>query len=709
MKPAHPKSFPLLRTILGDEYTRFEKEVLVRSLEELAGQQKISKKALKKVVLGLEKGNGFPTTEEIIDQQTRTNRAGGALVNVTIDVPGIPLQTFVKVHTDKAAMQREAGLTKILHDELKSRHVLQLRYSDERNLVLATPFINAERAQDAYQKKRNVAVVQDCLQALLDTYERASKSAAIHKLVPQTKKSYVQRFEKSVLSRIAGKTVKATDSLQKEYQVIDNSLKNAPQVLLHGDPNLSNFLVNKSRTYIIDWESSRRGSIHSDVYRLLARAGVSAQEKKELLEQAYVFVKEKFLWAGDLELFLKQYALSEVHEHLFTAAQFKELAHTTDMKKEFDEAASVYYTKAVNSAKAQGLDKLAQELASAAGTLLEGNVRVLSDEEFTGAEKKYSLCEQGFSTLLQHSLPADEKRVVSDIKERLEKKERQRSWKKRGVAAGAIAVIAGLSTGIAFSIPKKTVKETVVEYAMLGRGLECSSPREQNDFPELKKHIDTGELGWLYWYMDEEKWKGKVNISHQTFKDLFETPKYQQGGKETGKYGLLYNSYKRVGIPSEFVYGLYMANAIVKKSNERDEATGLPKSVLAELAKTDSVDKIPLEQKVALSLEYFRNRIERNQLRVGNAFAEYYCGSDALYHAQWAAAEKLPKDRQIKYAESKDYYDFWKFAEFLPDDGRELAVIATYLGWKFDGEANEFGPAWMNADLDVSAKYKREK
>lgn len=698
----------VLRMLLGEDYVRFENDVIIRSLEQLAEQGKLPRKTLSKIKLGLEHGESIPITEESLDYQSRNGRDGGAFLRVSIDLPdGVKLQNFVKVHSDKKKFKNESSITRVLH-EIGSKYALPLFYVDEERDLMSTPFIAADSALSYFTSnpQSREKLLTDCVDALFDTYTRArSHSKEIQPLVKGGKDA-ISRIKDIALPWLTGqKGAEGLDgliaSLNENY---DKSHDDSTHVLIHGDPQLCNFLTSSDQVYIIDWEMARNGSLHQDLYRLLLRTGEDQKLKDVVLHRAFVSAKDKLGYTGDESRFLEQYRRFEVGEHLYVAGVFKDLSRNChiDAKKALTEAANLYFNKSLRSARSLGLDDLAEALMSSSRTF---NFREMTDNEYEYFDETVSVSSAGFSHYFQQSMPASKEEVKS-IKNVLKAKKRE-GWLKK--TAKALAVAVGIAAGMAMGgvgheyLAKKPADQ--VKCLPISHTLEFDSfPFDKflNE-PEVKKIIGGGyeeyrssnRLNYLgYIGMNNaDDVKRYTKISPDQYLQLIWGPP-----KKSPKYFIDTDTKESVIHKASVKYGFDGGNVNpftqliwnnIKNHNlsskiDRETFTGLPYEVLDEIAGKAPNTGRTMKELIEIAAKYFRQLIDEKKLNVPEAIAAYYCGEDAVSKAKWAAYESEAKKRKIPPAGEeidrlcKENSIFWKYCHHLPAGrGKELAIYAA--------------------------------
>ncbi|MEK6960913.1 MAG: phosphotransferase [Nanoarchaeota archaeon] len=700
-------SVSVIRMILGDDYIRFEKDVILRSLEQLAEQGKLPRKTLAKIKLGLEHGESIPITEEALDYQSRNGRDGGAFLRVSIDLPdGVKLQNFVKVHSDEKTFKNESSITRVLH-ESGSRYTLPLFYVDEERNLMSTPFIPADSALSYFTSnpQSREKLLTDCVEALFDTYTRArSHSKEIQPLIKGGKDA-ISRIKDIALPWLTG-TKEATGleglitALKENYSKCHDD---ATHVLIHGDPQLCNFLKSDEQVYLIDWEMARMGSLHQDIYRLLLRTGDNSL-RNSVLKRAFSSAKEKLGYTGDESMFLEQYRRFEVGEHLYVAGVFKDLSRNChiDAKKALTEAANLYFNKSLRSARSLGLDDLAEALMSSSRSF---NCTEMTENEYEYFDETVSASSAGFSHYFQQSMPASKEEVKS-IKSVLKAKKRE-GWLKK--TAKALVVTAGIVAGMAVggvgheSVTAKPADQ--VKCLPISHTLEFESfPFDKflND-PEVKKIIGGGYeeyrssnrmnyLGYLG-MNNEGDVKGSTKLSADQYLRLIWGPP-----KTSPRYFIDTDTKESVIHKASVKYGLEGENVNpftqliwnnVKNHNfsskiDRETFTGLPYEVLDEIAGKAPCTGRTMEELIEISAKYFRQLLDEKKLNVPEAIAVYYCGEDAVSKARWAAYKNEANKRKIPPVGEeidrlcKENSIFWKYCHHLPAGrGKELAIQAT--------------------------------
>ena len=677
----------LLRTVLGSRYRDFENEVLVSGLKDLAAKSRLDKKTLDLILLGIEKGEGVLIKEELLEHQTRTARNGGALVQVTASLPGdIALHTFVKVG-NKRALQKEAQLTRELH-ALGLESVLPIQYAD--TTVLATPFIEGKRAYDLLRATGDERIVEKCLGALLDGYEKTSGKKLS---ILNTSGSVFDRAQRFGFERIAGHKLKSkeTHELKAAYdESIGNALNDELQVALHGDPNLGNFLIAKDKAIVLDWESARKGGMSADLYKLFLRSGVDREKKAELLSVAHEFAVQKLGSKKSKEEFKKQYFAAEIHEHLFVAGEFKELsksARDEESVKALNAGASLYYTQAVKSAQEQGFNRLANVLEEAASSMLEGKVRVLKDASYDEA-MQYDVARQGFSSLYGAQLPVSQEDVVRELTKRARNGSRKNYLKYAAVLGSALA-LGGFGV---FAKGTKNGKEQVVEkpkYSAVELILHYDGLSNRLDeFAEYKSTDD-------YWYYlhDDKYITEHLKLPLESYKKLFREGEVKAPCGCICGYGLVPRKSVEFGLPGSLGRDLIWAN-LTTLSEDRDEITGLPPSVLVQIS---GKQELSIEEKVSLSAEHFRRLLEKQGMKLMDTVSEYYCGDHAFYQAQSKA-----RDGKLEHPT-----DFATYVRFLPLEGQKRALRIAKL-WSIHPLGHE-GGVHDGSDKLFSPEYPKAK
>ncbi len=690
MKP----SFPLLKALLGSNYERFVQAVLAA---EIAKLPKIKQETLEKITLALSKGE-VPVTEELLDHQTRTARNGGAFIEAAMHLPdGLTPKTFVKVFSSRKDFDIEARVTKELH-EAGSPYVLPPRFVAQPkwwqfftapSLVLATPFVEGERVYDLYRKPDapKAQLIEECADALLDTYERM-KDKQIHPLAGK-EASLTTVAEEIALQRIFGRVPKIKEFLES-YKTIEQRLKKAPRAFLHGDPNLSNFIKGE-KLYLVDWEFAREGIIHSDLYRLFLRSDLSEEAKQEILKKIHERMQG---YEGTLKEFYDEYKACEIHEHLITAGQFKHLSRTNPL---FEQAANLYYTKAVRGARElskknpQDIELL--RLYYALITLPDAEIRILQEEEYQKAEEETR--KHGPSTIFAQSIDGDT--AKKDVVKVLERKQKARRWGKASAMIGATGLAAIMGLGEA----KEESKEPKpAEYYSIEQFLDAGWSTEYDKHPAIQGL--KAERHWLtYPFSDREK-IAKANIPFEDYvRLLWGEPKKLPDGKDFADgNSLSYRLAKKYGIPDYVLTAIFYTNAFVKFDQERDAITGLPKKVLKELGQNST-----LEEKAELAAQHLRTTLEMHKFKLFESTAFYYCGSNVVYDAMYRANEERRK--QNPQAETAE---FWDYCNYLPDNLKKTvmqAVLNENQGW--NDAYMDVGMQWPDRwekNLKIQDKYK---
>jgi len=728
----------VLRMLLGDDYIRFEKDVILRSLEQLAEQGKLSRKTLSKIKLGLEHGESIPITEEALDYQSRNGRDGGAFLRVSIDLPdGVKLQNFVKVHSDENKFKNESSITSVLH-ESGSKYALPLFYVDGERNLMSTPFIAADSALSYFTNnpKEQEQLLTDCVDALFDTYSRArAHSKEIQPLVKGGKDA-ISRIKDIALPWLTGtKEASGLDGLLKSLKEnYDKSHDDSTHVLIHGDPQLCNFLKSSDQVYLIDWEMARMGNLHQDIYRLLLRTGDDTPLRNSVLNRAFLLSKEKLDYTGDESKFLEQYRRFEIGEHLYVAGVFKDLSRSChiDAKKALTEAANLYFNKSLRSARSLGLDDLAESLRSSSRSF---NCTEMTENEYEYFDEMVSVSSAGFSEYFQQSMPASKEEVKS-IKSVLQKKKRDGWFKK---TAKALVVTAGIVAGMAVGgvgheyLTRKPADE--VKYLTISPHLEFESfPFDKflND-PEIKKIIGGGYeeyrssnrlnyLGYLGMNNADDVTRHTKLSPDQYLRLIWGHPKlFPKYFAETDRESVIGMASEKYGLKGDNVNPfLQLIWNNVKDHNfgstiVREKFTGLPYEILDEIAGEAPKDGRTMEALIDVSAKYFRQLLEEKKLSVPEAIAVYYCGEDAIRKAKWAAYETEAKRRKIPPSGNeidplcKETKTFWKYCHHLPAGrGKELAIYAAVNSAYEHTSSFSDGcvPAeWEKRDV-ISRKYK---
>ncbi len=709
--PQNREAFPLLRSLLGKEgYLRFQEKCLLSLLSDKDGE--IPQETLEKVRLAITHGREILTHEDILNYQTATTRAGGALLKLSIDLPDLQVCNFTKIHADKGKARREITLNRILAEELKADNVLAPRYADEKTGVIATAFIDAQNALDIYRcsdDKSKQIVLDKCLDALLYTYTKTMNAGEkvqkkLRKIVPADNEHYAARLQKRVLDRIAGKKVDASRLIDAYTHDIHNELANEKHVLLHGDPHLSNFVIFDRKAYAIDWERARYGTIFTDIYKLFSRANPDEETKQKLLEKAWNWANKHGI-AGSKEDFIRKYGLAEINELLFTTADLVDASRKApkETKATFEKAANAYYTIAVASARKQRLYELEHRLADTAGAI---GVRILPDAEFAQTFSEAGLHVHGLSTLFDHSIPDEKEKIANDIRTNIRRRAKKRLLGRLGLAAAALLAAAGIGT--AFS---RTEKQPVVQYDVYND----ISHRVRTEYPgsvagfcdvnawEKNPHVKKFDKHELYdrWSLSlyPDKTAQRVAIPFdQMEKLMYGCEKFIDNDGNT-RYGGLVTKYGvKYGLPHHFVNAVFWTNILkapYRMTEGRDEITLLPYEVLDAVEGKERTDRT-IEERVDLSLRHLRECLERSGFSANKAIAEYYFGTEKVGKAEHDAREK-----QLKNPEN-----FWTYCDFLPE-GKELAIntVLAYKTWEDADGADGFMTPGATRDSNIYGAY----
>lgn len=726
----------VLRMVLGEDYAAFEREFVVRSLEDLADRGRLSKKTLELIKTGIAQGEGLNLKEEHLEYQSRNARDGGGFLRVSLDLPGgVSLSSFVKIQSDPVRLKNESQLNRSLSEDAGSPYVLPILYLNEEKLLMATPFIEGERAQEAYNRDtaQQHELIERLAGSLLDVYRRARKKG-IKPATNNRSKNGSQRVKDVVMPWLTGK--KTLDSqleglISEVRRSVDDQTEPELEVLLHGDAQLNNFIVDGDKTLIIDWEMSRTGSIHYDIYRLLLRSREGGSDQTALLKGVWGFAREHLGYKKDISDFYSSYKRVECIEDLFVAGIFKDLSHSCEpsMKTALETAGDLYYTKSVQTARTLGLTALAKELEKNAAAM---NCRELSRQEYETAETTLTVSDAGFSKYFQMSQPAskEEVRAVAKLMRQNKKAGIFRALKRAAMAA---IVAAGIAVGGAYlgevgrAVPQISQEQNEESYLDPLLEFDGMYTTDYLNDPNLRGLIEKHKLTDLpkkFWSIhiisSEDALRDTLKTSKEEYLTLFEgkpipNPKYFSDAEGPG---LIEKYSKRNGLhgPSNPLYWIVWSNLhkTTEMPKDRDPLTGLPYAVLDEICPAKDGHKRSHEELISAAASYLRNTLEHHKLDALDSIAIYYCGEDevrrvqgriykGIYDKKSAGGRTVADDEIQSISRTSD--NFWNYWRYLGEGG-ELAVKVAVMT-SHNRYANSESYAYdIPASMKLSGKYR---
>jgi serine/threonine protein kinase len=474
---------------------------------------------------------GYVTEETSLDHKTKTAAKGGALVKATSHLPGLEISNFLKVFTSEQdyhnAVSAEDRLAPLFPDL-----VLKYALKDDKNLVLAYPFVEGQTLFDRFKQEEKDTLVQKAVDMFTELH-LCGKTEAEHMPAP----CYTEDFRKYFFGRMGCKPLDELVDLFDRH--IGQPLSQEPQSLVHGDAKTKNVLITTTgKLYLIDLELAKRDTIHYDLYRFLDSANITQEQEAVIVKQVFDKLKSAGFYEKDYEQFNKAYALNKIVGDLFSAARIFDISkNLSDANQQdiFRKLASRYYTKALGQMETFGMQELKTRMIEYFRNS-QIPLEVLSEEELRELSSTYDLSREGLTTLLESE----------NVQLRFPRQKKKSNWaKKLGIAAalaGAMIVpyiitrsgrtdvqtdnrtaIADLDPMLEIHMVQKRDEERIKEKP-LGSYFKSIPLKFKSKPLVYETEIFTGQESFWSYYLDKEFEKNPTILTNEKFDELFLNP-----------------------------------------------------------------------------------------------------------------------------------------------------------------------------------------
>lgn len=363
----------------------------------------------KKIEEAIQKGQHFPIEIKPLHYNSATALEGGAFYEVTISINSLKPKVFVKVFPNKKTYRVSKQVQNIV--SRCASNVPGPRHYDDKLKVVAFPFIEGKTLFEEFQsydgdQLKKQKTLKKAIDILTNVYAFGSKekfSDISLDEITDTTNSLLKKFffatnrkikkQNTTFNRHKSIKDKSLEDLLAQYkkdiaQKLDDSNYNR---LIQGDAHLRNFIVSNDELHLTDFDLARFGKLQLDLYKLFEKSGVLLDNKlkKHLLEYAF----NKFKRTGsscpsvDKQEFMETYCATETHEFLISAARclaFSEdpgIAYTFSRKGNLEDAACLYYTRALDNMRKKKLTGLASMFEKYVDMHYQGVLHKLSPQK----------------------------------------------------------------------------------------------------------------------------------------------------------------------------------------------------------------------------------------------------------------------------------------------------------------------------------------
>jgi hypothetical protein len=290
-----------LKELLGTrEYNRFAEQVLYPAIERLAKEGKLSGHDLARLAHYAKSGGAgiFDIWAADTGDATKHSLSEGAPIiarkRLTDDCS---IDLFVKQFSDDESYRRgvtvQERVSKLLKGTELEGTVPEQLYLNPSKRVAIMPLVDGELLDDALKRGDKEALLTKTIDTYLavtdaveaaDSFKVPDRSGLGKLLADDFKLPELQDFTTFFARHFAD-----DPAFIKAYEVeIGQPLRNemeAHPMFIHGDLHKRNIIVNGIPVFI-DWEHAGRGFMEFDLNKLLAKAGVTPEEERHIVEHA---------------------------------------------------------------------------------------------------------------------------------------------------------------------------------------------------------------------------------------------------------------------------------------------------------------------------------------------------------------------------------------------------------------------------------------
>jgi len=459
---------------------------------------------------------GYVSEETCLDHKTKTSAKGGTFTKVTTYLPtadrAIEVTNFVKAFTSKkdyeAAVAAEDRLAPLFPDL-----VLKYALKDDKNKIMAYPFIEGQTLCDAFRTENKLTLAERAAEMLTELHLRGKNEA---EKMPAPK--YTSSFKKYFFEKAGAKGLDEILTLFEEQ--IAKPLSQEPQSLVHGDAKAKNVLLTpEDRLWLIDLELTKKDTIHYDLYRFIDSAGLTSNEEDKIVKNVFEQLTRSRFYNKEFTQFRHAYDLNKITGDFFTAVRILDISKSLkdeNQKQTFKKIAQKYYTSALRQLEEQRMQELSTKIRKAIRDADTG-LEALTGEEYQMIASTYNLSEEGLTTMLDSE----------NAQLRFPRERKRTPWLKRaGITAGILAAL----TGAPFLMGNKAEAPAEVKNIVNLEPLLQIRMIQNEDLERIKQEpIGIYNIGVPVKYNGEEKYiihpfDGTERYSQYGWKDALKNP-----------------------------------------------------------------------------------------------------------------------------------------------------------------------------------------